>query len=139
MLDSTKPQLKSAEKTLPARTRRQRVSAVLPQPLADAIAEAARGILKNHVIHDKPRANQAARLFLHALYPSEPGRPKSSDVTTALQLKAEGKSNKEIYRLLGKTTQPEQHSLREAMRQRKIRERRRAARDKPAPSVTPTN
>jgi hypothetical protein len=67
-------------------------------------------------------------------YP-RPGRPCRTDVTQALQFEGEGVSRKEIYRRLGKATREEQHALREAMRQRKARSRKR---DKSA-TVTPTN
>jgi hypothetical protein len=67
-------------------------------------------------------------------YPS-PGRPCRTDVTQALQFEGEGVSRTEIYHRLGKATREEQHALREAMRQRKARGRKR---DKSA-TVTPTN
>jgi hypothetical protein len=63
------------------------------------------------------------------------GRPRREDVTQAMRLEADGVSRKEIYRRLGKTTHEQQHALREAMRQRRARRRKR---DKSA-SVTPTN
>lgn len=52
------------------------------------------------------------------------GRPRWDDVTEALRLEAAGTSRKEIYCQLGNRTAPEQHALREAMRQRKWRGRR---------------
>jgi hypothetical protein len=61
-----------------------------------------------------------------------PGRPPRADVTEALRLEASGASRKEIYRLLGKDD--EQHALREAMRQRKARKRRRGELTVPAES-----
>jgi len=67
--------------------------------------------------------------------PRSVGRPRRQDVTQAVQLEATGVSRKEIYRRLGKSTRDEQHALREAMRQRRARNRKR---DKP-PTVTPIN
>ena len=52
------------------------------------------------------------------------GRKPSEEVTVALKLDSEGVSRKDIYRQLGKTTPPEKHALREAMRQRKFRQKR---------------
>lgn len=49
------------------------------------------------------------------------GRPRRQDVTEALRLEAAGVSRKEIYRRLEKNTRDSQRSLREAMRQRKLR------------------
>src|SRR5215813_15578130 len=63
------------------------------------------------------------------------GRPWREDVTEAMRLEADHVSRGEIYRRLGKTTHEQQHALREAMRQRRARKRKR---DKSA-SVTPTN
>jgi hypothetical protein len=51
------------------------------------------------------------------------GRPRLNDVTEALKLQASGVSAKEIYRRLGKGTAGEQRNLREAMRQRRRREK----------------
>jgi hypothetical protein len=67
--------------------------------------------------------------------PRPVGRPRRQDVTEALQLEAAGVSRKEIYRRLGKGARDEQHALREAMRQRRARKRKR---DK-LPTVTPIN
>jgi hypothetical protein len=53
-----------------------------------------------------------------------PGRPRREDITEALHLESEGVPRKEIYRRLGKTTHEGQHSLKEAMRARKYRQRR---------------
>jgi hypothetical protein len=52
------------------------------------------------------------------------GRPPSKEIDSAMRMKAEGHSNREIYVALGKTTSAEQRTLREAMRQRKNRQRR---------------
>jgi hypothetical protein len=68
-------------------------------------------------------------------YPNPVGRPRREDVTKALRWETEGVPRKNIYRRLGKITCDQQHALREAMRQRKFRMRRR---DKSA-TVTPTN
>jgi hypothetical protein len=84
------------------------------------------------------RADKASVLALikKGLPPNPgPGRPRRADVTEALHLEAAGVSRKEIYRRLGKATHNEQHALREAMRQRKARRRKR---DK-SQAVTPTN
>lgn len=53
-----------------------------------------------------------------------PGRPPRADVSEALRLEACGVSRKEIYRRLGKVTRDEQHAMREAMRLRRYRARR---------------
>lgn len=66
--------------------------------------------------------------------PRSAGRPRRDDVTEAIELESQGMSRKEIYRRLGKATHDAQHALREAMRQRKARKRRR---DNPS-AVTPT-
>jgi hypothetical protein len=63
------------------------------------------------------------------------GRPCREDVTEATRLEADGVTRGEIYRRLGKVTREQQHALREAMRQRRARKRKK--RDKPA-NVTPT-
>jgi hypothetical protein len=67
--------------------------------------------------------------------PNPVGRPHRQDVTDALRWEAEGVPRKTIYVRLQKLTRADQQSLKEAMRQRKFRMRRR---DKSA-SVTPTN
>jgi hypothetical protein len=51
-----------------------------------------------------------------------------------MRLEADGVARKEIYRLLDKTTHHQKHTLREAMRQRRARMRKR---DKSG-TVTPT-
>jgi hypothetical protein len=51
------------------------------------------------------------------------GRKRSADVTLALDFEDAGVSRKDIYARLGKATPSEQHALREAMRQRKRRQR----------------
>ena len=84
-------------------------------------------------------ASAEKRQILTALreaLPPQPrrGRPRRADVTEALRLEADGVPRKEIYRLLNKNTRDQQHALREAMRQRKARKRRR---DKSG-TVTPT-
>ena len=80
----------------------------------------------------KPHKTRALR---KALPPqSRPGRPQRADVTEALRLEAEGVARKAIYCRLGKATRDEQHALREAMRQRKARKRRRDN----SGAVTPT-
>lgn len=125
----------------PPAAQRQRLP--LPKAFKQAVTEAASPIRKEFPIPDRQQANRAGRLFARALYPiARRGRPQRSDVTKALRLEAEGKTRKEIYRLLGKATHEQQHALREAMRQRKRREgkKKSAERDKIRTSnVTPTN
>ena len=58
-------------------------------------------------------------------------------MTRALQLAAQGLSRKDIYRLLGKSTRDQQHALREGMRLRRFRQRRRAVSNPVL--ATPTN
>jgi hypothetical protein len=52
------------------------------------------------------------------------GRPRRQDVSEALKLEAEGKTRIQIYSALGKTTEEEKRALRDSMRMRKFRERR---------------
>ena len=119
----------------------RRKSVPLPKAFKHAVTEAAGALRKEFPIPDRQQANRAGRVFARALYPTpSSGRPQHSDVTKALHLQADGKSRKEIYRLLGKKTHEKQHALSEAMRQRKLRDLRRAERDKIRSStVTPTN
>ncbi len=87
------------------------------------------------LLKDPLVAKEAALHFARLLGPNrKAGRPKRADVTEALRLEAEGVSRQQIYRRLSKNTREEQHALREAMRMRKYRQRKR---DKLEP-VTPT-
>ena len=87
------------------------------------------------LLQDTRVAKQAGQYFTRLLGPNrKAGRPKRADVTEALHLEAEGVSRQQIYRRLSKNTKDEQHALREAMRMRKYRQRKR---DKLEP-VTPT-
>ena len=87
------------------------------------------------LLQDPRAAKEAVQYFARLLRPNRKvGRPKKVDVTEALRLEAEGVSRQQIYRRLGKNTRDEQHALREAMRMRKYRQRKR---DKLEP-VTPT-
>ena len=87
------------------------------------------------LLQDPRAAKQAVQYFARLLRPNRKvGRPKRADVTEALRLEAEGVSRQQIYRRLSKNTRDEQHALREAMRMRKYRQRKR---DKLEP-VTPT-
>src|SRR5690242_11206814 len=52
-----------------------------------------------------------------------PGRPRRQDIDEAMRMTAEGLSPKEIYRRLNRTSRDEQCALREAMRQRRRRQR----------------
>jgi hypothetical protein len=133
---SSQPDPDSKAPTLPAKRRR----VPLLKPFKHAITQAANVLRKDFLISSRLQADRAGRVLARALFPTaRPGRPRRSDVTKALRLEEEGESRKEIYRLLGKNTQAKQHSLREAMRQRRRRDRRRASRDKFTPPVTPTN
>lgn len=105
----------------------------LPEDVYRAILQAARTIRKHYSIPDRRVADRAGRLFAHALFPRRAGRPKRKDVTRALQLEAQGMSRKMIYVLLGKNTRDQQHDLREAIRQRRQRLKRR----KTSAPVTP--
>jgi hypothetical protein len=109
----------------------------LPDALTRALQQAARAIRKHYRIRTRSQADRAGKLFARALFPRRAGRPRRRDVTRALQLAAQGLSRKDIYRLLGKTTPVEQHALRESMRLRRFRQRRRAVSNR-APA-TPTN
>ncbi len=87
------------------------------------------------LLQDSRAAKEAVQYFARLLRPNRKvGRPKRADVTEALRLEAEGVSRQQIYRRLSKNTREEQHALREAMRMRKYRQRKR---DKLEP-VTPT-
>ena len=87
------------------------------------------------LLQDPRAAKEAVQYFAQLLVPNRKvGRPKRADVTEALRLEAEGVSRQQIYRRLSKNTRDEQHALREAMRMRKYRQRKR---DKLEP-VTPT-
>jgi hypothetical protein len=65
--------------------------------------------------------------LIKAALPPKPsvGRPRREDVTQAMRLEAGGITRREIYCRLGKATRDEQHALREAMRQRRARMRKR--------------
>jgi hypothetical protein len=125
----------------PPRTNGPSVRVPLPKPFRHAIEQAAGVFRQEFPIPDRKQAERAGRVFARALYPApRRGRPQHSDVTRALRLEAEGKSRKEIYRALAKNTHEKQHALSQAMRHRKMREKRRAERDKSrTPFVTPTN
>ncbi len=87
------------------------------------------------LLQDPRAAKEAVQYFARLVSPQrKAGRPKRADVTEALRLEAEGVSRQQIYRRLSKNTRDEQHALREAMRMRKYRQRKR---DKLEP-VTPT-
>ncbi len=87
------------------------------------------------LLQDPRAAKEAVQYFARLVSPQRKiGRPKKADVTEALRLEAEGVSRQQIYRRLSKNTRDEQHALREAMRMRKYRQRKR---DKLEP-VTPT-
>jgi len=87
------------------------------------------------LLQDPRVAKDASQYFTRLLGPKrKTGRPKRADVTEALLLEAQGVSRQQIYRRLSKNTRDEQHALREAMRMRKYRQRKR---DKLEP-VTPT-
>ena len=106
---------------------RHRHRPTLPDALTRALQQAARAIRKHYPIRTRSQADRAGKQFARALFPRRAGRPRRRDVTRALQLEAQGVGRKDIYRLLGKTTPPQQHALRESMRLRRFRQRRRAA------------
>lgn len=67
---------------------------------------------------------QAEKFFWNWLQGKKPrGRPLHQDVTDALKLRAAGKTWPQIYAALGKTTSAAQHTFRQAVRQRKLREK----------------
>ena len=87
------------------------------------------------MLQDPQAAKETARYFALLIAPSRrAGRPKRADVTEALRLEAEGVSRQQIYRRLSKNTRDEQHALREAMRMRKYRQRKRD-KDEPVTST----
>ena len=109
----------------------------LPDDLTRALQQAARVVRKHYPIRTRSQADRAGKLFARALFPRRAGRPRRRDVTRALQLQAQGISRKEIYRVLRKRTRDQQHALRESMRLRRFRQRRRPV-SNGAPA-TPTN
>ena len=100
----------------------------LPDDLTRALTQAARAIRKHYRIISRSQADRAGKLFARALFPRRAGRPRSRDVTRALEMEAQGISRKEIYVRLGRRTRLQQLTLREAMRQRRLRVRRRRSR-----------
>lgn len=53
-----------------------------------------------------------------------PGRPPDNEISIAMQLETQGMPRKNIYHHLNKTTREQQRLLNEAMRQRRLRQRR---------------
>ena len=127
-----------ARRVLVKRIQQRLRSSLLPGQTAEQSAAWFVDQLK-HRYPDLSRAEKTRlEILVHRTLPPLPapkGRPPRSDVTQALQLEREGISRREIYCRLGKATRDEQHALREAMRQRKSRSRKR---DNSTP-VTPTN
>jgi hypothetical protein len=103
-------------------------------PTADAASFA--GEMAEKYPHLSRAEKHRVLVAIKTALPPKPsvGRPCRDDVTEAMRMEADGVTRGEIYGRLGKTTRDQQHALREAMRQRRARKRKR---DKPA-SVTPT-
>jgi hypothetical protein len=109
---------------------------ILPgnEPTADAAWFAVQ-VTKKYPQLSKADKHRVLATIKTALPPkASAGRPRREDVTEAMRLEADGVKRLEIYCRLGKITRDQQHALREAMRQRRARTRKR---DKSAP-VTPT-
>jgi hypothetical protein len=127
----------------PRAARRQRGGPALPPELAAAVLEAA-GEIKERFKADvsgRAVAEQAGWLFSRVLWPRHPGKPRHADVDEAMRLEQTGVRRQQIYRRLGKSDPLSKHALRQAMRQRRIRARRRATAAQAtnsAPIVTPT-
>jgi hypothetical protein len=58
------------------------------------------------------------------LWRKRPGRPPHDEISIAMKLESEGIPRKNIYQHLNKTTREQQRVLSEAMRQRRLRQRR---------------
>ncbi len=129
--------VKSAENSNPETPSMLPATPCSPAYLRRRLLEVASSLRTEFVslLQDPRVAKQAGQYFTRLLGPNrKAGRPKRADVTEALHLEAEGVSRQQIYRRLSKNTKDEQHALREAMRMRKYRQRKR---DKLEP-VTPT-
>ena len=107
-------------------------------PGSDPTADAAWFVVqmtKKYPELSKPDKHRVLTVIKAALPPKPSvGRPRREDVTQAMRLEAEKISRQEIYHRLGKATCDQKHALREAMRQRRARMRKR---DKSG-TVTPT-
>ena len=127
----------SDEDLHPARTSIPPATPCDPADLRTRLLEVASSLRTefSSLLQDPLVAKEAGQHFARLLGPNrKAGRPERADVTEALRLEAEGVSRQQIYRRLSKNTREEQHALREAMRMRKYRQRKR---DKLEP-VTPT-
>jgi hypothetical protein len=124
----TEPELVSGARSMRRAVRpKRRARPILPgsDPTADAAWFVVQMTKKYPELSkaDKHRVLTAIKAAL----PPKPsvGRPWREDVTQAMRLESDGVTRREIYRRLGKATRDEQHALREAMRQRRARMRKR--------------
>ncbi len=64
-------------------------------------------------------------------FPARKGRRPHADITEALVLEVKGRSRPQIHQALGKADSLQKRRLSDAMRQRKVREKRRVAQGLP--------
>jgi hypothetical protein len=124
----TEPELVSGARSMRRAVRpKRRARSILPgsDPTADAAWFAVQMAKKYPQLSKADK--QSLLVVIKTALPPKPsvGRPRREDVTQAMRLEAEKICRKEIYRRLDKTTRAEQHALREAMRQRRARMRKR--------------
>jgi hypothetical protein len=124
----TEPELVSGARSMRRAVRpKRRARPILPG--SDPTADAAWFVVQ--MTKKYPQLSKADKhrllVVIKTALPPKPsvGRPRREDVTEAIRLEAEKISRPEIYRRLGKATRDQQHALREAMRQRRARMRKR--------------